>query len=24
LAEYDPEQNILNRCRCDGGFVQIH
>lgn len=24
LAEYDPKQNILNRCRCDGGFVQIH
>ena len=24
LAEYDEKQNILKRCRCDGGFVQIH
>lgn len=24
IAEYDPEQNILNRCSCYGGVVQIH
>lgn len=24
LTEYDEKQNILKRCRCDGGFVQIH
>lgn len=24
IAEYDKSKNILNRCRCDGGFVQIH
>lgn len=23
IAEYDAESNILHRCRCDGGFVQI-
>jgi hypothetical protein len=24
LTEYNEKQNILKRCRCDGGFVQIH
>ena len=23
MAEYDPNENILKRCNCDGGFVQI-
>lgn len=23
IAEYDRKHNILNRCRCDGGFIQI-
>lgn len=23
LAEYEPKRNVLNRCSCDGGFVQI-
>ncbi len=23
IMEYDPKQNVLNRCRCYGGFVQI-
>ena len=23
FPEYDPQQNVLNRCRCYGGFVQI-
>ena len=23
MAEYDPERNILKRCTCYGGFVQI-
>jgi len=23
MAEYDPERNILKRCCCDGGIVQI-
>ena len=23
MAEYDPDDNILKRCCCDGGFVQI-
>ena len=23
FAEYDPRKNVLNRCSCDGGFVQI-
>ena len=23
IGEYDPKQNVLNRCRCYGGFVQI-
>lgn len=23
IPEYDPKQNILNRCSIDGGFVQI-
>lgn len=23
MPEYDPEHNILKRCCCDGGFVQI-
>lgn len=23
IAEYVPERNILKRCSCDGGFVQI-
>lgn len=23
-AEYNPSENILNRCTCDGGFVQIY
>ncbi len=22
MAEYDPDDNILKRCCCDGGFVQ--
>ena len=24
IAEYCPEENVLNRCSCYGGFVQIH
>lgn len=24
FAEYDKRHNILNRCSCDGGIVQIH
>lgn len=24
FAEYTPSKNILKRCSCDGGFVQIH
>ena len=24
FPEYDPENDILNRCTTDGGFVQIH
>jgi hypothetical protein len=24
IAEYDPKENILNRCCCDGGFVQVY
>ena len=23
FPEYDPRENVLNRCRCYGGFVQI-
>ena len=23
IVEYDPKENVLNRCRCYGGFVQI-
>lgn len=23
MKEYDTKQNVLNRCSCDGGFVQI-
>lgn len=23
FSEYDPRQNILKRCRTDGGFVQV-
>lgn len=24
ISEYSPRNNILKRCRCDGGIVQIH
>lgn len=24
MSEYDPKQNVLNRCSCYGGIVQIH
>ncbi|MBQ2373758.1 MAG: hypothetical protein II299_01425 [Alistipes sp.] len=23
ISEYNPKENVLNRCSCDGGFVQI-
>ena len=24
MSEYDPKKNVLNRCSCYGGIVQIH